>query len=182
MLRPGSVDFRLVHGHIWPNDGIVLQALMAGKKVLEIGTCTGMATVAIASTATHVTTIDWGKGDGQMGAFSPEHAQATIYNYADASLVMCLVGDWVEILPTLDISEFQGIFYDAAHEPPYAYEKDFLATLGGYKGIVALHDYKPTEKPMQQCVAAIDQFEKDTGRRRYGPLPGSSVVWFAAVQ
>lgn len=166
---------------MWPNDVLVLQALMAGKRVLEIGTCTGMGTVGMAHTAEHITTIDWGKGDGQMYAYPPEQAQATIHNYVDPNLVTCIVGDWVEVLANLDLRQFQGIFYDAAHEAPYAYEKDFLASLGYYRGLVALHDYKPAEKPMKQCVAAIDKFEKDTGRRRYGPLPGSSVVWFAAL-
>ena len=182
MQRPSATDHQAINGHMWDNDVVVLQALMAGKRVLEIGTCTGKSTVGIAATAASVTTVDWGKGDEQMGAYLPALAQQSIYRYADPELVTCLVDDWVQLFQGLDLDYFQGIFYDAAHQPPYAYEADFLARAAHYKGLIALHDYKPLEEPMRFCVQAIDNFEKVTGRKRYGPLLGSSVVWFTPVR
>jgi hypothetical protein len=73
------------------------------------------------------------------------------------------------------------IFYDAAHRPPEPYEKDFLAMVEDFPGIIALHDYKFRLPEYKLAVEAMDSFAKRTGRAMLGPVAGSSIVWFEDV-
>jgi hypothetical protein len=75
------------------------------------------------------------------------------------------------------------IFYDAAHRPPEAYEKDFLALVEEVpRLLIALHDHKPKQPEYRLAVEAMNDFAKRTGRTMLGPVAGSSIVWFEAVE
>lgn len=175
-----SIDaFLSISGHLYPEEGYLLQALAADKRVLEIGTHHGRSTVAMAATAISVDTIDNYQGDSQIGA--PNLAQ-TIQGIADSKLghkIDILQVDFVKFLSDCDASQYDFIFYDGPHTPP-VYEKHFLDWViqSGFKGTIAIHDYKPAEHEMRYVVESVDDFEKATGLVRQGPLQGTSIAWF----
>jgi predicted O-methyltransferase YrrM len=185
-MKPDRNAHKDITGHLWDNDATVLQTLAAGLHVLEIGTCTGKSAVALAATAAKVTTIDWGIGDDQMLPFSTDVALQNIRDFAGPELVEVVVADWTGFVgipgttgSACSLGDFDMVFYDAAHVPPYAYELEFLVEAEKFPGLlIAIHDYKPREPEFRYAAAAIDDFERRTGRLRIGPVDGSSVCWF----
>jgi len=178
-----SLDYFLgVPGHLYEVEGRLLQQLAEGKRVLDIGTHHGRAAAAMAATAKHVRTIDWYQGDSMIGAPDVDKVKELIYPLEN---VECLFGDWFALLMcklTLFAPDtYDMIFYDAAHRPPEPYEKDFLACVADFPGVIALHDYKPELEEYGLAVAAMDDFAKRTGRTMFGPVAGSSIVWFEAL-
>jgi predicted O-methyltransferase YrrM len=175
-----SLDYFLnVPGHLYTVEGRLLQQLAEGKRVLDIGTHHGRAAAAMAATAKHVRTIDWYQGDSMIGAPDVDKVKELIYPLEN---VECLWGDWVEWWEQMfDQSDYDMIFYDAAHRPPEPYEKDFLALVEDFPGAIALHDYKPKLDEYRLAVEAMDDFAKRTGRTMFGPVAGSSIVWFEAT-
>lgn len=176
-----SIDaFLTVHGHLYDCEGRYLQKLAEGKKVLEIGTHHGRSAIAMAATACHVTTIDHYQGDGQIGAPSLQEASYNIENSGLANKITQVVADWTKwIAGPVDLEAYDMVFYDGAHCPPYPYEKDFLALCTDFRGIVALHDYKPNEAAMQYVVASIDEFSLRTNRP--GTIGAGSIMCFPAI-
>jgi len=178
-IKAGLNYFLNVPGHLYEVEGQLLQQLAAGRRVLDIGTHHGRAAAAMAAPAKHVTTIDWFKGDSMIGAPDVDRVKELIFPLEN---VTCLFGNWVDWWKsTFDWFDFDMIFYDAAHRPPEPYEKDFLAMVDGFSGIVALHDYKPKLEEYGLAVAAMEGFSKKTGRAMLGPLAGSAIVWFEDV-
>lgn len=173
--------FLNVPGHLHAAEGYLLQRLMEGKKVLEFGTHHGRSAVAMLATASWLTTIDNYQGDSMIGA--PDW-NVTHKAIGDSGLAewktQLLEGDWTERFPEIQNSQYDAVFYDAAHEPPHPYEKEFLQLIedSDFRGLVALHDYKPQEPAYKHTVEAIDQYAKRSGRAMLGPEPGTSIVWF----
>jgi hypothetical protein len=168
--------FLSVPGHLYEVEGRSLQQLAKGKRVLDIGTHHGRAAAAMAATAKHVRTIDWYQGDSMIGAPDVDKVKELIYPLEN---VECLFGDWVKWWGQIfNQADYHMIFYDAAHRPPESYEKDFLALVEKFPGVIALHDYKPKLEEYGLAVSAMDDFAKRTGRTMFGPVAGSSIVWF----
>lgn len=168
-------------GHLYPDEGYLLQKLFAGLRVLDIGTHHGRSAVAIAATASHVTTLDWGKGDHQIGAPDAGTALRCVQKSGLSDRIHMVTADWTTWTPLIKGYHgfYTGIFYDAAHTSANPYEADFLELMTAQPDIlIALHDYKPWDPSMREAVAAVDAFEQVTGRNRLGPEPGTSVVWF----
>ena len=180
-MQKRKVDFKYfldVPGHLTYFDGLLLQQLAEGKRILDIGTHHGRAAAAMAATAQEVWTIDWGMGDSMIGA--PD--QSTKERSLDDTGVVMVEANWVEWFKCrFDPSDWDMIFYDAAHRPPEPYEKDFLVLVEDFPGIVALHDYKPKLSEYGDAVRAMDDYAKKTGRTMFGPVAGSSIVWFEAL-
>jgi predicted O-methyltransferase YrrM len=175
-----SLDYFLnVPGHLFETEGRLLQQLAEGKRVLDIGTHHGRAAAAMAATAKHVDTIDWYQGDSMIGAPDVDVVKELIYPIEN---VLCLWGNWVAFWQdAFDPANCDMIFYDAAHRPPEAYEKEFLALVEDFPGVIALHDYKPKLEEYGLAVEAMNDFAKRTGRTMFGPVAGSSIVWFEAL-
>lgn len=175
-----SIDaFLSISGHLYPEEGYLLQVLAANKRVLEIGSHHCRSAIAMAATALHVTTIDNFKGDAQIGAPSLAEAMENIQNSSLADKITLIVADWTKYIASpADLQSYDMLFYDAAHTPENPYEKDFLELCENFKGIIALHDYKPAEEGMKYVVQAVDDFEKRVKRVRQGPLQGTSIVYF----
>jgi predicted O-methyltransferase YrrM len=172
--------FLKVPGHLHVAEGYLLQRLMEGKIVAECGTHHGRSAVAMLATAKWVTTIDNYQGDSMIGAPDWNVTHKSISDSGIAGWKTdVLKGDWTELLPPL-LASTNAIFYDAAHEPQHPYEKEFLQMIedSGFRGLVALHDYKPQEPAYKHTVDAIDQYAKRSGRAMLGPEPGTSIVWF----
>jgi predicted nicotinamide N-methyase len=176
-----SLDYFLkVPGHLFETEGRLLQQLAEGKRVLDIGTHHGRAAAAMAATAREVWTIDWGKGDSMIGA--PD--RTTKEQSLDGTGIVIVEADWVNWFQSrFDPDDWDMIFYDAAHRGPEPYEKDFLALVEDFpRLLIALHDHKPNLPEYRLAVEAMNDFAKRTGRTMFGPVAGSSIVWFEAVK
>ena len=174
-------SYKDVFGHLWDVDAEVLQEIMSNRMVLEIGTHHGKSAIAIAATAHSVETIDWGLGDPQLGQFDVGIIQRNLETTGAADKVTSHIGDWEILIETrLKLNYFDAVFYDAGHLPPDAYEKQFLEAVERqqFRGLVAIHDYKPWDHEMRFLVEAVDDYERRSGRKRQGPLNKSSVCWF----
>jgi len=169
-------------GHLTVADAEVLQEVFSGvKHVVDIGTHHGRSAVAIAAVAERVTTIDHYRGDAQIGAPSFEGAKTNLRAAGCLGKVTQIDSCWQRALLAghVHLDHGDGVFYDAAHTPRDLYEKDFLQMVLDRPDLtIAIHDYKPLEPDMAHAVAAVNWFEEVSGRRRHGPVPGSSVVWF----
>lgn len=173
--------FLNVPGHLHEAEGYLLQKLMEGKAVLELGTHHGRSAVAMLATASWVTTIDNYQGDSMIEAPDWNVTRKCISDSGIAERKTAVIeGDWTERCPQIQSVHFDAVFYDAAHEPPHPHEKEFLQLIEGsrFRGLVALHDYKPQEPAYKHTVYAIDQYAKRSGRTMFGPEKGTSIVWF----
>ena len=173
--------FLNVPGHLQVAEGYLLQRLMAGKGVFEYGTHHGRSAVAMAATAQKVWTFDNYAGDSMIGAPDIKTTKKSIKDSGLGDKIEVFQRDWTD-LDLLSIREphLYAVFYDAAHEPPHPYEKEFLQMVEDidFRGLVALHDYKPQEPAYKHTVDAIDQYAKRSGRTMFGPEKGTSIVWF----
>lgn len=189
--------FLSVPGHLYEAEGYLLQRLMEGKTVLELGTHHGRSAVAMAATAQNVWTIDNYQGDSMIGAPNWEVTRKVVEEQVVNSTefkahprlpIRLMIGDWTEdwkegrnvVFDSLERGSVDAVFYDAAHAPPHPYEKEFLQMIEDtdFRGLVALHDYKPQELAYKHTVDAIDQYAKRSGRTMFGPEKGTSIVWF----
>lgn len=162
--------WRNIHGHMYDIECEFLATLSSGRRVLEVGTHYGRSAAALASTAKSVVTIDTYLGDPQIG---PPVLEETRNNLAPFKNVILLVGAWQS--QQLDFSQYDLLFYDGCHTE----EGDFLVRLLNYRGVIALHDYKPGEKGMEHVVEAVNAYRDLTKRPLlFGP---GSIVWFDAL-
>lgn len=176
--------FLNVPGHLYPDEGYLLQKLMEGKTVLELGTHHGKSAVAMAATAEYVWTFDTYRGDSMIGAPDYQTAKKSVEETSDN--IALKIGDWSdrevepEVFELMQAKLVDAIFYDAAHEPPHPHEKEFFELVDevDFRGLVAVHDYKPAEPAMRHVVASVDEYAKRSGRKMFGPMPGTSIVWF----
>lgn len=183
MFELNDESYKDVPGHLWDQDAKVLQAICRGRNVLEIGTHRGRSTVAIAAVATAVHTIDWGLGDSMQAQFDLTETWDNIKKAGASDKVQFYRGDWTTLITTLcPLHRYEVVFYDAAHEPPDAYEEDFLneCLRQGYRGVIVVHDYKPKDPSMKHVVRAVDKFSETTGRELQ-LRPQSSVAWFWGI-
>jgi hypothetical protein len=174
--------YESVSGHLYDQEARTLQFLAAGKTVLDIGTHHGRSAVAMAATAKRVVTVDNYLGDSQIRAPDIRETLENISRSGLGDKITPVVADWTKwIAGPVDLEAYDMLFYDAGHTFPI-YEKHFLALCDDFTGIIALHDYKTWDDDMRFVVEAVDDFERATGRKRQGPLPKCSVVWFNPVQ
>lgn len=169
-------------GHLYDDEGRLLQRLASGLIVLDIGTHHGRSAVAMAATANRVDTVDNYLGDSQIRAPLMSETTSNIERSELSGKIEVYRADFLDFLYGGPIDQYGMIFYDGPHIPP-VYEKHFLDFLidRKYRGIVAVHDYKEWDREMSYVVEAINDFEKKTGRYRNGPLLKQSIVWFDAI-
>lgn len=113
-----------------------------GKRVLEIGSWHGYSTIALASVAEHVTSIDWHKGDVHIGkADTLRIFEDNLHRYGVDNKVSVIVDDSSLVVPLLK-KTYSFIFIDGTHtkEAVRADSYNCLRVLepGGY---IAWHDY-----------------------------------------
>lgn len=181
--------FLKVPGHLHEVEGYLLQTLMERKTVVECGTHHGRSAVAMAATAEYIWTFDNYEGDSMIGAPDYVTTKNAVFASGLRNNIYLKIGDWSdrevepEVFELLGAGLVDAVFYDAAHEPPHPYEKEFLQMIEdtGFRGLVALHDYKPREVSFRHTVSAIDEYKKKSGRKMFGPEKGTSIVWFDSV-
>lgn len=124
-------------------EAAALAELGSGKLVLEVGSWRGRSTVALASVAAMVHSVDWHKGDAHssfgdtLGALT-----SNLKRYQVQSRVVLHVGRNEDILPVLAAHSFDLIFIDSFHAKE-AVERDLILSQPLVKpgGVIACHDY-----------------------------------------
>jgi predicted O-methyltransferase YrrM len=121
-----------------------LADLAQNNTVLEVGAHLGLSTIALASTAKHLFSVDWHRGDTQTtgwGFTLGKHVMNLIrYDVLDNVSVVC--ADSYKVGELLADQMFDLAFIDADHR----YEK-VLANIEVYRpkikpgGIMCFHDY-----------------------------------------
>ncbi len=103
-----------VCGWLTAEEALELASLAAGKVVLEIGTYCGKSALAMAKAARKVYCLDHFRGDSRVdGAGSRDEAFRNFDGHWDKIVV--LAGSQEDVLPRLDLSGFDMVFYDADH-------------------------------------------------------------------
>lgn len=150
-------DWKSVQGFLSEAEGNKLAELADGKRVLEIGSWKGRSTLAIASSAESVVSIDHFRGDGWTGKANtlPEFLE-NIRNNDALGRVHVVVSPFQQALQWIDIDQFDMIFYDADHdlEPLRTalrvMERSTCAT-------IAIHDYEDVGQ-WKESKAVIDEW------------------------
>ena len=141
-----------------PDDELaVLKRFATGKRVLEVGCWKGRSTIGMAEVAKLVWTVDHFKGDQYAGkAFTLPEFIENLGQHGLRDKIVCLVGDFYKVIPKLDLSQFDVIFYDACHD--YDPTKDFLEMLDSQvrPGTpVLVHDYA---EGYPQVMRAVQEY------------------------
>ncbi len=165
-----SIPIPEVAGWLFDNESLALQRLATGKRVLEIGCYQGRSTVAMATTAKHVFTMDSFEGDDftkAEGSITKEVCKdAFLRNTKQFDNVSLLEFDMYDMLENLLPSNYDFIFYDAGHSADDT--KFFLDWAESVPDdtIIALHDYKPEGEPKWHPSAVVMMdFHRRTGRQ-----------------
>jgi predicted O-methyltransferase YrrM len=123
-----------------------LSILAHGRMVLELGAYLGRSTVALASTAERVHSVDWHRGDGHTGHTEPGNGTVHEYlrnleRYGVADRVVTHIGRFEDVLPVLSC-RFSVVFLDGMHDVA-SVQRDYLAAvrLLAAGGAMAFHDY-----------------------------------------
>lgn len=121
-----------------------LAAIAKDALVLELGTFAGRSTIALASVAREVHTVDWHKGDQHSGSYDslPEFV-SNLQRYNLLAKIVAYVGKNEDVLPALrHLYSFDVAFIDSDHSLE-AVERDIRLTrpLIRAGGIIAFHDY-----------------------------------------
>jgi predicted O-methyltransferase YrrM len=119
------------------------------KTVLELGAWLGRSTVVLASTAKHVVSVDWHKGDEDAGFGDTLPGYWDTVRNLDA--VTMVVGRFEFVVP-LFAPVFELAFVDGSHAAD-AVERDARLALSVTRGTVVFHDYD--QPAVQAAVAAV---------------------------
>ena len=150
-----------VCGWLTAEEALELASLAAGKVVLEIGTYCGKSALAMAKAARKVYCLDHFRGDSRVdGAGSRDEAFRNFDGHWDKIVV--LAGSQEDVLPRLDLSGFDMVFYDADHS--------FESTVAGVDllerlpsgATVVFHDYRSSTPGVMQ---AVDLYAASTKRQ-----------------
>jgi predicted O-methyltransferase YrrM len=138
-----------------------LARLAEGKQVLELGSWLGRSTIALASTAKRVYSVDRHTGDKHTGQL--ETYDRFIFNlerYGVSDKVSVWVGEFEIIVPQLPIT-FDLVFVDGQHDARSIKRDGELAiSVLSVGGILAFHDYGSIYDPIQEYVDHIvDQYQ-----------------------
>jgi len=152
---------RIVRGWITTEECATLRKLAAGKQVLEVGTFCGLSALTMAQDAAKVFCLDHFCGDTFTG---PANVRDEFLGNVDAvegwDKIIPLIGSQEVVLPSLDLSHFDLIFYDADH----TYEstaRGIKLLAGAVNAVIVFHDYS---LPHEGVMAAVNEFVRDTGR------------------
>jgi predicted O-methyltransferase YrrM len=130
-----------VGSSVTPDECALLAWLAKDRDVLEVGSWLGRSTIALASTARHVTAIDWHHGDFYAGEMDTEaEFRQNLARYEVADRVQVVVAR-VEEVP-IQNGIFGGVFIDAAHDADSVRAHWQIAVdAANESGWIAFHDY-----------------------------------------
>lgn len=127
----------LQHSAVTDEEAEELARLATGQTVLELGALFGRSTVAMASTARVVISVDWHRGDPHAGDTDTLNEYLT--NIAPFPNVVPIVARIEKVVPLFSSMWFGLVFHDAYHAAE-AVLRD-LAPLKWSCRYVALHDW-----------------------------------------
>lgn len=132
-----------------------LADLAQGKTVLEVGAHYGRSTIALASTAQQVFSVDWHQGDQytkDWGFTAPDYLK-NLRRYDVLNNVAAIVADARHMAPVLRDESFDVVFIDADHSLRAVTEYvELFARKAKLDGHVCFHDYN-VEGCFEQQVA-----------------------------
>ena len=151
-------------GWLTNSEAAELAWLAAGKKVLEIGTFCGKSAVAMAPDARQVVCIDPFVGYPGVEGMANTKAEA-LGNFGRAGCldkIRVAVGTQEEVLPRMDLSDVEFVFYDADHSAPSTARGIRLLYARGLPetAVIAFHDYHSFDPGV---VMAVDDWSKPKG-------------------
>lgn len=151
-----------------------LQRLAAGRMVLEIGTWKGRSACAMAMAGGQVWCLDTFQGDPSTGkewTLPGLLLDAKRLDVVDR--LHPLVDTWESLLPRLDLSWFDVLFYDAAHDERSTYEAGKILLAGARPDVpVVFHDFLG----WHTVWLAVDRLIAESGRKHR--IVGTMVVLY----
>jgi predicted O-methyltransferase YrrM len=131
-----------VRSAVTPGECVELARQASGRRVLELGSYLGRSTIALASTAEVVHSVD-PHTDVSAGVEStlPGFLE-NLERYGVRDRVVVHVGTSTEIVPLFRAASFDFAFVDAVHHRPHV-DRDIVlcAACLAPAGVLALHDY-----------------------------------------
>jgi predicted O-methyltransferase YrrM len=121
-----------------------LADLAQEKTVLEVGAHYGRSTIALASTAKRVFSLDWHQGDGftKGWGFTAGTYLKNLLRYRVINQVVPIIGRGEDVAPTLTDEFFELVFIDADHAYQAVLENIDLFVPKAKPGApIAFHDY-----------------------------------------
>ena len=118
--------------------------LATGKRVLEFGAYKGRSTVALATRAAHVTSVDWHKGDDDVAQANDCRCVDTLpeflANTRAYTNITPLVTRIEDVAPLLLGQTFDMVWIDACHQFD-AVQRDFNLARTFRPSVIAMHDW-----------------------------------------
>jgi predicted O-methyltransferase YrrM len=134
-----------ISGWLTLNEGLVLQDLARGKKVLELGAYCGRSTLCLAQTAALVVSADWHRGAREIGEKKslPEY-MANVQSRENVVPIVCRFEKLEHFLPQI----FDLVFVDGQHDHISVIRDTNLAMqLVVPSGVIAWHDHCDPQHP-----------------------------------
>lgn len=139
-----------------PAEAEALQAVARGRRVLEIGSQFGFSTVVMAEVAQLVVSIDWHRGDGNVGFMnSLTTFRENLERYGVGDRVIPIVARSQDSLPLLRPG-FHLLFHDGNHDYQTVRD-DLTAAWPLITEYILLHDYGRFDGLTRACHEVLGQ-------------------------
>ncbi len=146
-----------VRGWLTETEGEELIRLVEGKVVLEVGTFCGRSTLAMAETARKVLCIDTFADCPEEGMTDTmTEALCNIKRSEHRDKIIVTRGRQEDVLPTMDLSTIEVVFYDADHSEQSTSRGIRLLEKAGLPktATVIFHDYHSLDPGVMKAVDA----------------------------
>lgn len=138
-------DWKSLPGFFEEEEGVAIQKVCEGKKVLEIGSLYGRSTCCISDVAEEVVSVDPHTGIEGLGPRGST-ASGLFDNLSGRKNIIVHIGTAEEIVPMLPDNYFDVVLIDGLHWEPFI-SLDLLLSYPKLKeeGIYTIHDYYPSD-------------------------------------
>lgn len=152
-----------IKGFLAKSEGCTLAELAVECDVLEIGALFGRSTIALASTARHVTSVDPHHGETLVNLYKNEDSLPTLRaNLIAAGLmdrVTIVVARIEQVVNRFRDSQFDLIFVDGDHSAAACLrDYEIAARLVRPGGTIAIHDYGEVSAHLRDVTGVVDRF------------------------
>jgi predicted O-methyltransferase YrrM len=142
-----------VDGWLTPDEGQALMNLAHGAVVLELGAYRGRSTIALASVAKRVVSVDWHRGDPAVGnSDTLGRFMANVEAAGVRGKVVPVVGRIEDVGPILGSRTFHLVFIDDDHEATVRLSTELAVRVVRPGGWIAWHDWN--YRQVQEAAAA----------------------------
>jgi predicted O-methyltransferase YrrM len=151
-------------GWLTTSEGEELARLATGRLVLEVGCWCARSTIWLASTAQHVVSIDWFRGDAFAGwRATMEIARRNLVQACVMDRVTLVVGDVFRVMPWVTWCIPDLVFVDGDHSPEFT--RGVLDGLARQTRmpVIAVHDYGHPLEKFRPADRVVDAFREREG-------------------